>query len=896
MLQLVAQINASHVSVPSSVAKPPAFSPPSYAVWVNSLWFLSFVISLTYAMLATMMHQWAGHYITTTQQLRYGPRKKARLRAFFSDAVGGSLVLPMVRSLPAMIHLSLFLFFAGLIIFLSNAHNTVFLVLMSWMALSITAYMYITVLPILRPNCPYKTPFSSLIWRLFTGLAYVVLGVLSFPLFRTSHHVRILKADYHKRFVEGSMRKRAEKTASQRSSEIDARVLTSTLDAVGEDDSPEEFFKALPGFFNSEQVDDLEEHLLDEFRTKFRPKLNSFLDRIFSSNSVSEHVRSDQFITCLNATHAVLGPDGVSQILYNILSGRWGEVLRSVEMGHSLRGWGNNNDEQFTPFVRRIITQIIIGIRERDGRWISLVVDEFGVPNHMLRDNIRHGESALLSLLIHVIREAIRSRSWTPFTLSSLSQFDVCNTPPELQHEFCALWNEIVQEAWRDGVDSMAVKILREIRLAYIRLHKDTGASPTAFSDRTYYYNPILTNPLSYRICNLSHHRPTQTPRGPVSHRDTALPQTRASNPSLPPSTSQRCHPSNPLYSSTPLESQRLVVKADKDHVAHTAQLQAERASIVPPLPSFTDWATGPSGQTLSQRRTYRSTSPLQSSPLVQIVPRVDSVTGPSVPESIPSATAHGNTLNCNQPASTEVSHHPRQSAESASHVATNVARPRGESTPHIYPSETEETSHACVTTSLTSSHSDRAPTANSSSTRLHLSSFYDPGPVHTNLHPMDGSPPTDTLDSLPNTTLTLTVSHPVGSNDLPTDLKEDIGTPSAASCINGTSSTANSIPQPIPTISAARQRNDSEPNADLPSIIVSECALKLDTVSHPLGSTSPSPIATLSHISLQAGSLGSSVLGVHVTTDIEALSAHDDTRDAFSPIPMKSVSLVPDA
>ena len=881
MLQLVAQVNTSHLSVPFSVAKPPAFSPPSYAVWVNSLLFLSFVISLTYAMLATMMHQWAGHYITTTQQLRYGPRRKARLRAFFSDAVGGSLVLPMVRSLPAMIHLALFLFFAGLIIFLSNAHNTVFVVIISWMALFMMAYMYITVLPILRPNCPYKTPFSSLIWRLFTGLAYVVLEAVSFPLFRTSHHFRILKADYHKRFIEGSMRKRAEKTASQRSSEIDARVLTSTLDAVGEDDSPEEFFKALPGFFNSEQVDDLEEHLLDEFRTKFRPKLNSFLDRIFLSTSVSEHVRSDQFITCLNATHAVLGPDGVSQILYNILSGRWGEVLRSVEMGHSLRGWGNNNDEQFTPFVRRIITQIIIGIRERDDRWISLVVDEFGVPKRMLRDNIRHGDSALLSLLIHVIREAIRTSSWTPFTLTSLSQFDICNTLPELQNEFCALWNGVVRVALSSasGTDSTAINLLREIRHAYIGLHKDTGAAPTAFSDRTYYYNPILTNPLSYRICNLSGHRLPQNAQGPVSHRDTALPQTRASNPSLPPSTVQHCNLSDPSYSSTSLENQRLVVKA---HVAHTAQLQAERASIVPPLPSSTDWAPGPSDQALSQRRTYRSSSPLQ------VVPQVDSVTGPSVPESIRSTTAHGNTLNCNQTASTEVSRHPCQSAESTSHVATNVARPRGESTAHIYPGETEEASNTCVTTSLISSHSDRTPTANSPSTRLHLSPFSDPGPVCTSLRPMDESPPTDTLDSLPNTTSALTASHPVGSNDLPADLKEDIATPSAASCINGTSSTTNPIPRSIPAISATRQRNDSEPNTDLPFIIVSGCALKLDPVSHPLGSTPPSPTAILSHIPLQAGS----VPGVHVTAEIESLSAHDDTRDSLSPIPMKSVLL----
>jgi hypothetical protein len=408
------------------------------------------------------------------------------------------------------------------------------------------------------------------------------------------------------------------------------------LDAVDEDDSPEEFFKAVPGFFDSEQVNDLEEHLLDEFRTKFRPKLNSFLDRIFTSNSVSPDSKPDRFITCLNATHAVLGPDGVSQILYNILSGRWGEVLQLVEIGHSLRGWGNNNDEQFTPFVRRIITQIIIRVRERDDRWISLVVDEFGVPDHKLRANIRRGDSALLSLLIHVTREAIRSGSWTPFTLAELTQFDVCNTLPELQHEFCALWNDVYIQARTSQTDSTAINILREIRLAYIGLHKDTDVAPTAFSARTFYYNPVLTKPLSYRICTLPDHRPNphRTPQGFLSLRNTAPPQNSVSNPSLivSPPTSQRRDSPNPSNSSTSLESQRLVVRADKGHVVHTAQLQAERASIVQPLPSFTDQALGPSGQTLSQRRTFRSASPLESVPQV---PQVDAVTRPSVHDTV---------------------------------------------------------------------------------------------------------------------------------------------------------------------------------------------------------------------------------------------------------------------
>ncbi|KAF8260511.1 hypothetical protein EI94DRAFT_900259 [Lactarius quietus] len=53
-------------SLPTS---PPPFSPPSYAVWINSLRFLSLVISITCALLATLLQQWARRYLKVTHTL-----------------------------------------------------------------------------------------------------------------------------------------------------------------------------------------------------------------------------------------------------------------------------------------------------------------------------------------------------------------------------------------------------------------------------------------------------------------------------------------------------------------------------------------------------------------------------------------------------------------------------------------------------------------------------------------------------------------------------------------------------------------------------------------------------------------------------------------------------------
>ncbi|KAH9959204.1 hypothetical protein BC827DRAFT_1110583, partial [Russula dissimulans] len=59
--QILATPNAS-ASIPPSLANPPPFSPPRYAIWVNSLWFFSLVLSLTGATTATILQQWSQRY------------------------------------------------------------------------------------------------------------------------------------------------------------------------------------------------------------------------------------------------------------------------------------------------------------------------------------------------------------------------------------------------------------------------------------------------------------------------------------------------------------------------------------------------------------------------------------------------------------------------------------------------------------------------------------------------------------------------------------------------------------------------------------------------------------------------------------------------------------------
>jgi hypothetical protein len=172
--QILADSNGSHVLIPYILPDPSIpFSPPTYAVWVNSLWFLSLVIGLTCALLATLLQQWARRYIKVTQP-RYNPHRRVRIRAFFAEGIDKLHLPRAVEALPILLHLSLSLFFAGLAIYLFNINHTVFKAVISWLGICTGLYMCITFMPIFRHDSPYYAPLSSSAWFIYSGTLSLV--------------------------------------------------------------------------------------------------------------------------------------------------------------------------------------------------------------------------------------------------------------------------------------------------------------------------------------------------------------------------------------------------------------------------------------------------------------------------------------------------------------------------------------------------------------------------------------------------------------------------------------------------------------------------------------------------------------------------------------------------
>ena len=150
------------------------------------------------------------------------------------------------------------------------------------------------------------------------------------------------------------------------------------------------------------------------------------------------------------------------------------------------------------------IYMIIVTRQPFDDSWYILASNELGFPETSLREYAAHGNDLSIVILIHVVRQQFthfKKPYWPKYDFTSVleaaSNLDVKDTSPELQHEFCVLWNQTVNETQEGDDHDMADLILGRIRNVFLALHQDI------------YYNEayIRWQPSSYQVCKAPGHR-----------------------------------------------------------------------------------------------------------------------------------------------------------------------------------------------------------------------------------------------------------------------------------------------------------------------------------------------------------------------------------------------------
>jgi hypothetical protein len=575
--QAITGSNLSNISLPPS---PPTFTPPTYGIWINSLWFLSLVISMTCAVLANLLQQWARKYLKVTQPRSTSSEpRRARYRAFYADGVDNFLLPWVFEALPAMLHLSVFLFFAGLIVFLWNFDPTISKLILSWVAGCVVLYGYITFIPTFRHDSPYNTPFSPLAWSIITGVSYISLRVFEwvFYFLNIVFHVvscirwcflclfcpflccliccfddlpdflfasfgidlnRLAEAgDRHRNLFFQGMQKTAEKAALGLQTGLSKRAFMWTFDSSHEDEELERFFSNLPGFRKSNDDEEFLDKLTGDQKENLWSGLVGFLDRTFSSDWLDDFDKNRRAKICADALQ--VDPQAFPYILDSVISEDQCAPVQSAELARFVKGLDTGKDEDAPILKQAFVSCVVATARLRNDEWFTIASEDLGVEKSDLRNYTPpEGPDLSLAVLIHVTCQQLhhfKDPSWPTDKFSKVlraaSKFKVQQASTQLQNGFCSLWNILVRKVQddEDGDDwKIARFILRQLYKVYIDRHQCSyPTTRTQFFARTHARTSevadILMHPRKYPLCTNETHHLDMTSLLPNGNNDTTL-------------------------------------------------------------------------------------------------------------------------------------------------------------------------------------------------------------------------------------------------------------------------------------------------------------------------------------------------------------------------------------
>ena len=498
---------------------------------------MSLLLSLTCALFAILLQQWARLYLTTSHP-RQTLLKEARIRELLAKGIE-ELGLPIIaHTLRLLHHFSFFLFLAGLAILLFNTNILVFgSIAIIMVILFMVPYMWFTYVPVYRDNGPYSTPLSLVVWK----MTHIALSVPKFLARFTGFNLelpswgRLEEAICSRRPILGISRA-AEEFTQTHSQELDGTALLWTFKTLSEDQELERFITGIPSLCSSKAIDDPLSCLAKLADNGLSQALFSLMHRTLTSNLVSESTKQRRIRACTKALDAA--PVLVSWRTLRRVFVEWDGLLGSHDFGRSVvRIIGNPGDDSRTDFCARCIVAVIVARPQEDDGWSGLATALLGLSDDtVLRYIVGGPNNVRLATLIFTVRQLSRfdclnrHSAWFQMSTRTLEELvlniDVQRASSELQQEFCGMWNELVRTA-RDGAEvqerSTVTEILRRIRKCYIAFHENTDPSiPIAFYETANDHDSILSLGTAYPLCEVESHHPILLPAAPPSSEGTA--------------------------------------------------------------------------------------------------------------------------------------------------------------------------------------------------------------------------------------------------------------------------------------------------------------------------------------------------------------------------------------
>ncbi|CAL1707358.1 unnamed protein product [Somion occarium] len=175
-LQLAALTNSSFAAAATPAVPAPPFEPTTSSIHTNVLWVLSLILSLTCAMGATLIQMWMARYGFILQRLSSKISHHAGPRTHHNE---GPMRIAMWTSfLYTLLHISLYLFLAGLMTFFEPFNSLISHMVKGILIAWATLYGMFSLAPFVYRNSPYITPLTTIL-QFIGAFLYIILGCLA---------------------------------------------------------------------------------------------------------------------------------------------------------------------------------------------------------------------------------------------------------------------------------------------------------------------------------------------------------------------------------------------------------------------------------------------------------------------------------------------------------------------------------------------------------------------------------------------------------------------------------------------------------------------------------------------------------------------------------------------
>ncbi|KAK7462958.1 hypothetical protein VKT23_007539 [Stygiomarasmius scandens] len=232
-MQLVAASNGTAVTF----QPPDEFQPDPSSVACNLLWFLALALALTCSLLAIFVQQWTRDFKHKTS-LRPSPVLRAKIFMFSYFGMRKFGMHAVIDLIPFLLHLSLILFFIGLVEFLAPVNGAVKYLMACFLGVFGLVYLLFTFLPIIRLDAPFRTPLSNIFWS--SGNAFG----------RWLQRLHGLRVDENFNLTESAL----EKSYNDDADGHDQKAMTFTIKSLTDDSELLPFIEALPDAINGSGV------------------------------------------------------------------------------------------------------------------------------------------------------------------------------------------------------------------------------------------------------------------------------------------------------------------------------------------------------------------------------------------------------------------------------------------------------------------------------------------------------------------------------------------------------------------------------------------------------------------------------------------------------------------